>query len=92
VDIVARVSCTDLRVFLLANGIASISRAAPAHRVIKWIENLGALGEPQKIAARPASRSTVTLKWIAHHLSMGAPGYLSTASEPHDFEYGNLCN
>ena len=33
--------------------------------------------EKLKIAARLRAQTTVTLKWIAHHLSMGAPGYLS---------------
>jgi putative transposase len=33
--------------------------------------------EKLKIAARLRAETTVTLKWIAHHLSMGAPGYLS---------------
>ena len=33
--------------------------------------------EKLKIAARLRAETTVTLKWIAHHLNMGAPGYLS---------------
>ena len=33
--------------------------------------------EKLKIAARLRAETTVTLKWIAHHLNMGVPGYLS---------------
>jgi REP-associated tyrosine transposase len=33
--------------------------------------------EKLKIAARLRAETTVTLEWIANHLSMGSPGYLS---------------
>ena len=52
--------------------------SAPASTLPTFLLAITAEGlSADEIAARLRAETTVTLKWIAHHLNMGAPGYLS---------------
>jgi hypothetical protein len=50
--------------------------------------------DPEKfnIAARLRAETTVTLKWITEHLSMGVPGYVSDCLRTAKHRKGSLCN